>query len=388
MDGDDSRRQRRLQVKRIDALELTKEIVRMNTINPPGDEEACARHLGALLESSGFTTAYHKMGEKRANLVARIGGSSDGKPLCFTGHIDTVPLGAAKWKKDPFSGETDAGKLYGRGTSDMKCGVAAFVAAAVHLAPKLARSPGLELVITAGEETGCQGAFELASHEGALGRAGAVVVGEPTSNYPFVGHKGAFWLNARTHGVTAHGSMPEKGVNAVYRMAKALGVLEKFRFANPPHALMGQATLNVGTIHGGLNINSVPDEAVIGIDIRSVPSSLHTEVKAQLARELGPEVDLETILDLEPVFTEPTDPWIQQVFEVMTPLLGARPDARVATYFTDAAALNAAYDSPPTIILGPGEPQMAHQTDEYCVMDRVGASVQAYEEIARRWCGI
>ena len=328
------------------------------------------------------------MGEKRANLVARIGGSSDAKPLCFTGHIDTVPLGAAAWKKDPFAGETDAGKLYGRGTSDMKCGVAAFVAAAVHLAPKLSRSPGLELVITAGEETGCQGAFDLARQKGALGRAGAVVVGEPTSNYPLVGHKGAFWLNARTHGVTAHGSMPEKGVNAVYKMAKALGVLEKFRFANPPHALMGQASLNVGTIHGGLNINSVPDEAVIGIDIRSVPTSLHAEVKAQLARELGPEVDLETILDLEPVYTEPDDPWIQQVFEVMTPLLGARPQARVATYFTDAAALNTAYDTPPTVILGPGEAQMAHQTDEYCVMDRVESSVQAYEEIARRWCGV
>lgn len=375
-------------MKRLDAVELTKEIVRMNTINPPGDEEACARHLGALLESAGFTTEYHRMGEERANLVARIGGGGERKPLCFTGHIDTVPLGAARWKKDPFAGETDAGKLYGRGTSDMKCGVAAFVVAAVQLAPKLERSPGLELVITAGEETGCQGAFDLARKKGALGHVGAIVVGEPTSNYPFVGHKGAFWLNARTRGVTAHGSMPEKGINAVYKMAKALGVLQKFRFANPPHPLMGQATLNVGTIRGGLNINSVPDEAVVGIDIRSVPSSRHDAVRTQLARELGAEVELETILDLEPVYTEPDDPWIQQVFEVMTPLLGARPDARVATYFTDAAALSAAYDSPPTVILGPGEPQMAHQTDEYCIMDRITASVQAYEEIARRWCRI
>ena len=118
-------------------------------------------------------------------------------------------------------------------------------------------------MITAGEETGCEGAFHLLQDK-ALGRAGAVVVAEPTSNYPFVGHKGAFWLRAKATGVTAHGSMPDKGVNAIYKAARAVGKLEAFRFQNPPHDLMGQATLNVGTIRGGLNINSVPDEATVG----------------------------------------------------------------------------------------------------------------------------
>ena len=375
-------------VTRIDAVELTKQLVRMNTINPPGQEEQCARHLGALLEGAGFRVAYHEFAPQRASLVATIGGAADKAPLCFTGHIDTVPLGAAHWKMDPFAADTDAGKLYGRGTSDMKCGVAAFVAASLNIADRLARSPGLELVITAGEETGCQGAFHLTDKSGALGRAGAVVVGEPTSNYPFVGHKGAFWLNARTRGVTAHGSMPEKGVNAVFKAARAVAVLEKFRFSNPPHPLMGQATLNVGTLHGGLNINSVPDEAVIGIDMRTIPNIRHAELRAELERQLGAEVELETLLDIEAVYTAPEDPWVQDVFDVMQTFLGKRPDPRVATYFTDAAALNIAYGTPPTVILGPGEAQMAHQTDEYCVLDRVAQSVAAYEEIARRWCRI
>ncbi len=373
---------------RIDAVELTRQIVRMNTINPPGNEERCARHLGALLENAGFRVAYHQLSSKRASLVATIGGSGEKAPLCFTGHIDTVPLGAAKWKMDPFAADTDAGKLYGRGTSDMKSGVAAFVVACVNLSGKLERSPGLELVITAGEETGCQGAFHLAQKSGALGRAGAVVVGEPTSNYPFVGHKGAFWLNARTRGVTAHGSLPEKGVNAVFKAARAVAVLENFRFANPPHPLMGQATLNVGTIRGGLNINSVPDEAVIGIDIRTVPGVRHAQLKAELGRQLGADVELETLLDLENVYTAPDDPWVQEVFELMRPILGSRPEPRAATYFTDAAALRVAYGAPPTVVLGPGEAQLAHQTDEYCVVERVAESVVAYEEIARRWCNI
>lgn len=372
----------------VDAIELTKQLVRMNTINPPGKEEQCARHLGALLEKSGFKIKYHELSPQRASLVATIGGSADKAPLCFTGHIDTVPLGAAQWKMDPFASDTQDGKIYGRGTSDMKGGVAAFVVASLNLAGKLARSPGLELVITAGEETGCEGAFHLTKKSGALGRAGAVVVGEPSSNYPFVGHRGAFWLNARTRGVTAHGSMPDKGVNAVFKAARAIAVLEKFRFTNSPHPLMGQATLNVGTVRGGLNINSVPDEAVIGIDIRTIPNIKHAQLKAELMRELGEDVELETILDLESIFTEPAHPWIQEVFEVMQAILGQQPQPRVASYFTDAAALSLAYGAPPTIILGPGEAQMAHQTDEYCVIDRIAESVAAYEEIARRWCAI
>ena len=372
----------------LDAVELTKQIVRMNTINPPGDEEACAHHLGSLLESAGCKVAYHKLGEKRASLVARIGGSNDKAPLCLTGHIDTVPLGAAPWSKDPFAGETGEGRLYGRGTSDMKCGVAAFVAATLALSSKLERSPGLELVITAGEEIGCEGAFDLVRQQGALDRAGAVVVGEPTSNYPYVGHKGAFWLYAKTRGVTAHGSMPECGDNAVYKAARAITALENFRFDTPPHKMMGQATLNVGTVHGGLNINSVPDQAIIAIDIRSVPTSRHDEIRQALQEQLGGDVELETIIDLESIYSEPDDPWIQRVFDISEPYLGARPEPKVATYFTDAAALTPAYGNPPTVVLGPGEPQMAHQTDEYCVIERVKSSVSLYEKVIADWCNV
>jgi succinyl-diaminopimelate desuccinylase len=372
----------------IDAIELSRQLVRMNTVNPPGAEEACARHIGKLLEDAGFQVRYHELAPGRSSLVANIGGSSDKAPLCFTGHIDTVPLGAAKWKMDPFAADTDAGRIYGRGISDMKSGVAAFVVSSLRLAERLPRTAGLELVITAGEETGCQGAFHLTQKSGALGRAGAVVVAEPSSNFPFVGHKGAYWMYARTRGVTAHGSMPEKGVNAVFKAARALAVLEKFRFSNPPHPLMGQATLNVGTIHGGLNINSVPDEAVMTLDIRTVPTVNHKKLREELQAQLGSEVELETILDLEAVYTEPDNAWMREVFDVMKPYVGGVPEARVATYFTDAAALNVAYRTPPTVILGPGEAQMAHQTDEYCVVERIHDAVAAYEEITRRWCGL
>jgi succinyl-diaminopimelate desuccinylase len=151
----------------------------LNTINPPGNEEACALLLGGVLERAGFRIRTHSFGPGRVNLLAEIGGD-ERAPLCFTGHIDVVPLGTVPWKKDPFAGETDAGRLYGRGSSDMKSGVAAFVAAAVSMAPHLERTPGISLVITAGEETGCEGAFHL-QRDGCWG-AGALVVA--VANYP------------------------------------------------------------------------------------------------------------------------------------------------------------------------------------------------------------
>ena len=118
----------------INPVDLSKELVRMNTINPPGREESCARHLGVLLESAGFRIRYHTYGDTRVSLLASIGGDAAKPPLCFTGHIDTVPLGAAPWKMDPFAADTDNGRLYGRGSSDMKCGVAALTVAALNSA--------------------------------------------------------------------------------------------------------------------------------------------------------------------------------------------------------------------------------------------------------------
>lgn len=378
-------------VMRPDAVALTQALVRMDTINPPGNEDQCTTHLGRMLEDAGFRCATYAFAPRRASLVARIGGSATTAPLCFTGHVDVVPLGTAPWRRDPFAAEIADGKLYGRGSSDMKSGVAAFVAAAIELAPHLTSGPGVVLVITAGEETGCDGALHLARlHEAEriLGEAGAIVVAEPTSNYPLVGHKGALWLEATTKGITAHGSMPHLGVNAIHKAAHAVAALERFDFGGAPDPLMGSSTLNVGTIRGGINVNSVPDSAAIGIDIRTIPGQRHAELLGCLCRHLGTDVELAPLVDVEAVQTDPEHPWVRRVFDVMAPLLGEPIAPRSVTYFTDAAALRQAYGRVPTVILGPGEPQLAHQTDEYCFVHRIGQAVAADVALIRDWCGI
>ena len=192
-------------------------------------------------------------------------------------------------------------------------------------------------------------------------------------------------MKARTTGVTAHGSMPEQGVNAVYKAAQAIGKLENFDFNVARDKMLGKPTLNVGTVHGGLNINSVPDMTEIGIDVRTIPDQDHANIRSHLSGYLGDDVELEPIVDVGGVLTDPANEWMQEVFDIMSPILGSRPKPHAAAYFTDASALTPAYGGPPTVILGPGEAVMAHQNDEYCVVDRIGEAVEAYTEIASRW---
>lgn len=370
------------------AVTLTQELVRFPTINPPGDESVCAVYVGGILERAGFRVTYREFDSKRTSLVARLDASEPGAPLCFTGHLDTVPLGAAPWARDPLAGEIGEGRLWGRGSSDMKSGVASFVTAAVQVAGQPRPKAGLVLVITAGEETGCTGAADLAGQPGLLGQAGAMIVAEPTSNYPCVGHKGALRLDAIARGITAHGSMPEQGDNAVYKLARVIPRLEGFDFRIPSHPVLGAPTLNVGTIHGGLNINSVPDECVAGIDIRTIPGQDHDALMSALMACVGPEVDLVSTRWVTGVWTEPSTRWVQEVFDIMTPVIGERPEPRALPYFTDGSILAEAYGGAPTIILGPGEAAQAHQTDEYCLVERIEQAAEAYTRIARQWCGL
>jgi succinyl-diaminopimelate desuccinylase len=353
-------------------------------------ERACARRLGAILEEAGYTVAYHEYAEARTSLIARIGGATNGKaPICFTGHIDTVPLGAAPWKHDAFSGETDGDRVYGRGSTDMKGGIASFIAAAIELAPHAARSAGVMLVITAGEEIGCEGAKYLADRK-LLEAAGALVIAEPTANYPYIGHKGLAWFEIETHGVTAHGSMPEVGDNAIVKMARVIGDLDGFRFPVESHDVMGKPTMNVGTIRGGLNTNSVPDEARITLDTRTVPGVDHVHLCKSLEKLVAPRgATVKKIVDTAALYTEPDHEWVQRVFEICTPFLGERPAPKTITFSTDGADLKRGFGGAiPAVVLGPGEPKLAHQTDEWCSQGRIDQSVDIFRALVRDWCSI
>ena len=366
----------------MDAIELTKTLVAFDTCNPPGHEEACARYLRDLLASAGFAVTAHAMAEGRPNLVVRGKGMPDHPLLCLSGHLDTVPLGAAPWTRDPLGGAISGDRLYGRGTSDMKSGVAAMVAAVCAVGPQA----GFCLVLTAGEEKGCEGARFLAEQGLLPANLGALVVGEPTANQPLVGHKGVLWLEVALAGRTAHGSAPELGDNAILKAARLIERLERLDFGVAPHSVLGSPTLNVGTIEGGININSVPDRAVIGLDIRTVPGMRHAAVMEMVAQCAEGPVDMTPLADMPSVATDPSDPWMRTVFDTVASRTGQRPEPRGAAYFTDAAVLRTAARNLPTVLLGPGEPSQAHQTDEFVRLPRITEATAIYTDLIRAWC--
>ncbi|TNC27642.1 M20 family metallopeptidase [Amycolatopsis alkalitolerans] len=367
-----------------DVVALTRSLIGLDTVNH--NESAALKVLAPLLEEAGFivTVAEHEPG--RGTLVADWHTDLTTPPLCLSGHVDTVPLGAAKWRHEPF-GELDGDRLYGRGSSDMKGGVAAIVLAATKIAATQPKRAGLRLVLTAAEETGSLGARHAAEH--LLDEpSGPLVIAEPTANAVVQGHKGALWLEALATGVTAHGSMPHLGDNAIYKLASAITRLAGHDFGLAPHPIMGPPTLNVGTIEGGLNTNSVPDRAVATIDVRTIAGQDHAEILAALARVAGDEVELRPLVDLPPVWTDPEGEWARAVAGIVHDVTGEETEARSATYFTDASVLTPAFGGVPTIICGPGEAEQAHVTDEWCSVTRLEQSAEIFERLCADWCQI
>jgi succinyl-diaminopimelate desuccinylase len=263
----------------------------------------------------------------------------------------------------------------------MKSAVAAMTVAAIEATSENSPEGGIRLIFTAGEELGCQGAQQLVKTYKGLGRAGAIIVGEPTANLPCIGHKGDLYLNAVIKGKTAHSSMPGLGENAIYKAARCISRIENFRFEAAKDPLLGFPTINVGMIKGGMNINSVPDHAEFTMDIRSTTMISHQAVLQRLHQELGEDLALETLVDLGPVSTPGSDPLVHLVSDICGLDRQSENRSRALPYLTDGSVLQPYYGGVPTIILGPGEPGMAHRTDEYCFIENIFQAVSIYKNI-------
>ncbi len=365
----------------IDVISLTQKLISFNTINPPGNELVIAKFVGKLLSENGFDVDYILFGENRLHLVAERGLSDMAQPLVLSGHFDTVPLNAKVWEMDPFAGVITGNKIFGRGSSDMKSGLAAMIDAAISCFNEGIPEGGVRIIFTAGEEQGCQGVVQLTEKYKKFGNARAIIVGEPTANIPAIGHKGALYFNALTTGITAHSSMPELGVNAIYKAARAISKIESINFLVERDPLLGYPTVNVGQIRGGLNLNSVPDHAEFTIDVRTTNKIKHTEIIQRLKDELGEEVKLTTLVNMSPVSTTEEDPFIQMVYKVCNIDRSLGEYSKALPYLTDGSVLQNLYNGAPTVILGPGQPEMAHKTDEFCYLGNIKNAVRIYKNI-------
>jgi succinyl-diaminopimelate desuccinylase len=365
-------------------LSVAQDLIRIPSLNPPGDEALCIDYLARLLEKTGLSVKSYEFAPNRPSLIARLSGTSNDPPLCFTGHVDVVPLGSQPWSQRPFGGDIVEGRLYGRGSSDMKAGIAAFVEA-VRINSSTRLSRGITLVITSGEETGCQGAFDLVKRD-VLGSASLLVVAEPSSNELVLAHKGSLRLAVTARGKTAHSSMPDLGDNAIYKAANWISRLEQFEIAKSKHPLLNSTTLCITTIHGGLNINSVPDAVTFTIDLRSIPGHTHAELLNAVRNALASEAEIRTVMDVPGFSTNLEDPAVQPVIAAYEKIFDRSPVPSGAPYFTDASALTPAFNNVPTVIIGPGDMQQAHQTDEYCMVKSIDETLEIYGQLIRDVC--
>ncbi|MGB9552964.1 MAG: M20 family metallopeptidase [bacterium] len=367
------------------ALVLLKDLIRIDTSNPPGKEEKICAYLGDLFQKEGISHELVSFAPGRPSLYAVLEGDRPGS-LVLSGHLDTVaPLGS--WSFDPLEPIEREGKIFGLGACDMKSGVAVLI----DLFSKFHRSGkprySLKLLLSADEEDKYRGA-QAFREAGLLDDALFVLVAEPTDAVPLIGEKGEFWVRTRFQGREAHGSTPEKGVNAVLAQARFLLELEKAISNFAPLAPIGRSTLNVGKIQGGRQPNIVPETCLAELDFRLVNEE-QKEKAIQVMEELGRKVlphskfSWETISYKRAMLADLKDPWLQEFLRVYGEMAAETYSPQVATFCTDLPTMFPA-SYPPFVIFGPGNILQAHQPEEFVEIASIKKAASVLEAFLQR----
>jgi succinyl-diaminopimelate desuccinylase len=273
----------------------------------------------------------------------------------------------------------------------MKAGVAALLVAMEAVQHTGVSLQGdLLFAGTAGEEVDSMGAKRLVEQQ-KLGDVGFMIIGEPTANRVFTAEKGVLWLEVRTKGQTAHGSMPHLGVNAIMHMTKLLHALEAEHIPYQTHPLLGGFTMNVATIAGGVKTNVVPDACRVSIDLRTVIGQDHQQIVdtvRQLIDRLCAEdstfhAEVHVLTERIPLDIPFDNPLVQTFVQVRDQVIGQTSQPAAATFATDGSVFVPAYEAP-MVICGPGLPEKAHQPNEYVEIDKLITAARIYTLAALR----
>jgi acetylornithine deacetylase len=377
-----------------DARALTRALVEIDSRNPtwvPGapGEQPCAAFLHGVLDAWGFRTEVHEAAPGRPNVIARIGNARGGRTLMFNGHLDVV--GIEGMVHAPFGAVERGGRLYGRGSADMKGGIAAMCAGAYRAA-----QDGLagEIIVAAvaDEEYESLGTRALIA-QGV--RADACVVTEPTRLAIMPAHRGFVWLEVEVTGRAAHGSRWDIGVDAIRHAGLLLTELDRVDAEELPrrvHPLLGRGSLHASLIEGGTGMSTYPDRCVLKLERRTIPGERAAAIVEEVERACA------AVRDRRPTFVAQVRLLVTQGpsdVSVDSPLvqgLGAALRASGETVcvegmsaWTDAALFNEA--GIPAVCFGPGDISLAHAAEEYIPLDEIDRATDVLSALARSWCG-
>lgn len=373
-------------------IELLRDLVAIDSVNPslaPGGagEAEVAHAIADHMRKAGLDVETTEVISGRPNVVGVLDSRSPGPTLMFCGHLDTVGVIGMP---EPFSPVERDGRLYGRGTQDMKGGLASMISAA----ESIAISGGLKSgrIIVAGvidEEYESRGAEALVK----TWRADAAIITEPTDMVIGIGHRGYQWVEVETKGKAAHGSLPKEGRDAILRMGRVLARLEALGQrlqSKPPHPILGTASLHASLINGGRELSTYPDHCSLRMERRTVtgePEDAALMEVEEILRSLKQE-DAEfegsaKALFGQPPYQTPPGHMLPQALENVMGRLGRKTHHSGMTFWTDAAILGKA--GIPTVVFGPGGAGL-HGLDEYVLVDDVLACRDALTELAREFC--
>ncbi|MFN3252868.1 acetylornithine deacetylase/succinyl-diaminopimelate desuccinylase family protein [Roseibium album] len=395
---------REIDERRDDLVVLTQELLRIPTLNPPGENyrEICD-YLARRLKKSGFeielVRAFGTPGDSdkypRWNVIARRDGKRSGECVHFNSHIDVVDVGHG-WSKDPFGGELEDGKIYGRGACDMKGGLAAsIIAVEAFLATHPDFSGAIEVSGTADEESGGYGGVAYLAEKGFFDpeRVQHVIIPEPLNKDRIcLGHRGVWWAEVETYGEIAHGSMPFLGDCAVRHMGAVLDEMENSLFpalaekrTEMPVVPEGarQSTLNINSIHGGqaegdddftgLPSPCVPDSCRMIVDRRFLLEENIDEVQAEFLQVLKDvenkrasfRYDVRELHRVLPTMTDKEAPVVRTVARAIEETLGKEAEYVVSPGTYDQKHIDRIGKLKNCIAYGPGILDLAHKPDEY-----------------------
>ena len=389
-------------------LALLKDLIAIPSVNPMGREvsgpeyfetqvtQYLLRHLERL---GGLGVEFEEVEivPGRSNVLARLNSPASRRTVLLYAHQDTVPVDGMTIP--PFEPVERSGLLYGRGSCDVKGGMAAMLAAFTRLAhDRPAGMPNVVLSLTCDEESTSLGinhftdswsdtksAYQLCPQ-----RPDLAIVAEPTGLDIVVAHRGATRWKLSTAGRACHSSRPHEGVNAIYRMAKVVGLLEEYAAwlpgSRPPHPLCGPATLSVGRIEGGSSVNIVPDSCTIEVDRRVIPGEDRLAVIEELKEYLRSRLDFE-VTHAAPYCASPplgddlNGKLAQELMQVITTVVGPKT-AMGVPYGTHASRFARA--GVPAVVFGPGDIAQAHTKDEWIEIAQLDQAAEIYYQFCLR----
>lgn len=353
-----------------DCRDILSQLVRVNSCQPEGNEKDVVNLLTKIL-SPKLTLKVIDHGNNRASLVAELEGLDKTPGIALLGHIDTVACKDLKnWDNDPHEAKVIDNILYGRGSADMKGGVAAMVLAANHLV-SIPQKPRRSLLFcfTADEEAGGLGACSLVEGK-YLNDVESIIICEASDDKVSFCEKGALWLRLDIHGVASHASRPDLGRNAVEYAIWFIQRLKEHMQDGNMHRIMGQTTVSVTNFHGGVMTNIIPSEAFVELDIRTIPGVSHDDIvhtAEQLCNEMQSKyshvhAEIQVLNDRPALECDPRSQFHQDVVS-MAKSCEIGTEGKGHFFYTDASQV-IPHLNIPFVIAGPGDDAMAHKANE------------------------